>query len=507
MKCRRQFQPIALCLPLLVSPEVLAFSTHNGRPYLLKHTTRPITSTALRSSSSDDDGNSNNLPDNNKLNLSTSARERRNEELRRLSRTDDVVIGKTSAKANAKDYALDPDQTEREWYGQASDLEREVNEQTERGLRALKLLSLDEADEAFNRVYALKPDAYLWQAGVVKYYRDELLEAAKCFASNAMTYELKFAAMGIPASEERIWRDACQLRALSSSRIRIKGVRKGEGADGLYAQIYDDIVAMTAPQVDPLDEEDEDHNGETSSRETRKVIRIVRDLFKGSIDNDLSAVALNRAKLRSITGEYGSAPTADRKKWKLSSWYYLGLHYDAVGEIDEAKACMKMALRQGQSSGNGDDIINILPFLHMSIRDWFDDDEFSLDDDFDDEDDGGDWSSLTSTGMATIWDNAEPQTYTWSANKDAKEKKEAKAEDSAEPERNAEGTAEKKARTKDDGARSVVKIAIQASLEKVRLTDLQESLKKRGMKTTGSKAELQKRLLDELLEDAGFGDN
>ena len=438
-----------------------------------------------------------------KLNLSASARERRNEELRRLSRSDDVVIGKTSAKADAKDYALDPDRTESEYLGQATALEREINLQTDRGLQCLKLLDLDEADKAFDRVYELKPDAYAWQAGVVKYYRDELLGAARCFASNAATYETRFAAMDLPASEERIWRDACQLRALSSSRVRTKGVRKGRGADGLYAQMYDDIVATTAPRLDALDEEEEGENGgETPSRETRKVIRIVRDLFRGSIDNDPSAVALNRAKLRSITGEYGSAPTSDRKKWKLSSWFYLGLHYDAVGEADEARSCMKMALRQGQSSGNGEDIIHVLPFLHMSVRNWFDDEEFSLDGTADDEDDGGDWSSLTSTGTASIWEKEEPKTYSWSAIEDAKDQ-------TASSEGGSEMAEEKQYQNKqqpqEDGARSVVKIAIESSLAKVRLVELQESLRKRGLKTTGPKAELQKRLLDALLKDAGFG--
>jgi len=494
-------QPLALCSSFLAISDVLSFSSCNHRPYISAQTkTSTITRSTTALSSSADDSNSpaNSSSNNNKLNLSASARERRNEELRRASRSDEVVIGKTSAKADAKDYALDPDLTEREWLGQANALDREVNLQTDRGLRALKLLDLEEADEAFDRVYALRPDAYAWQAGVVKYYRDELLGAAQCFASNAVTYETKFAAMGIPASEERIWRDACQLRALSRTRIRTKGVRKGQGADGLYAQIYDDIVATTAPQSDTLDDEEED--GETSSRETRKVIRIVRDLFRGSIENDLSAVALNRAKLRSITGEYGSAPTADRKKWKLSSWYYLGLHYDAVGEADEARSCMKMALRQGQSSGNGNDIIHVLPFLHMSVRDWFDDEEFSLDKD-ENEDDGGDWSSLTSTGTASIWEKEETKTYSWSAIEDAKDK--AASSEGGQQEKSARQV-EKEPR-KEDGARSVVKIAIETSLEKVRLTDLQESLQKRGMKSTGSKAELQKRLLDALLEDAGFG--
>jgi len=59
----------------------------------------------------------------------------------------------------------------------------------------------------------------------------------------------------------------------------------------------------------------------------------------------------------------------------------------------------------------------------------------------------------------------------------------------------------------DGGARSAVRIAIEASLDKVRLADLQGSLRKRGLRATGSKEELQTRLVDALLEDGGFGDD
>ena len=93
--------------------EVVSFSACIYRPYLWPQTQLSTSKgTALCSTFSDDDSP---LPNNKKLNLSASARERRNEELRRLSRSDDVVIGKTSAKADAKDYALDPARTEAEY--------------------------------------------------------------------------------------------------------------------------------------------------------------------------------------------------------------------------------------------------------------------------------------------------------------------------------------------------------------------------------------------------------
>ena len=101
-------------------------------------------------------------------------------------------------------------------------------------------------------------------------------------------------------------------------------------------------------------------------KETRKVIRIARDLFESSVQHDLSNEVLARAKLRSICGEYESNMDSrnkntipfkgDKKMWRLSSWYYLGLHYDVLDDVEASKDCMKMALRQCASSfGNGDD--------------------------------------------------------------------------------------------------------------------------------------------------------
>jgi len=199
------------------------------------------------------------------------------------------------------------------------------------------------------------------------------------------------------------------------------------------------------------------------------VIRIAHDLFSASVDNDLSNMALSRAKLRSICGEYDPDAAAaspgdtmiqrnkgiDRKMWRLNSWYYLGLHYDVTGDPLTSKECMKMALRQC-ISGNGNDMIQILPMLHMARRDWFDDDDFEEDDGFNFGGGGGgeeddDWSM-----------NVPPSNDTNAVQ------------------------------------------SIQGSVEQMRLSELQESLKRRSLKSSGSKSALKQRLLRRLLEDAGL---
>jgi hypothetical protein len=108
----------------------------------------------------------------------------------------------------------------------------------------------------------------------------------------------------------------------------------------------------------------------------RKVLRIARELFAATLEENHVAKVLARAKLRSICGAYDDRqPRVDRKMWKLTAWFYLGMHYDVVGDKEESKECMKMALRLCPN-GNADDIIHVLPLLHMARRDLFDDDEF-----------------------------------------------------------------------------------------------------------------------------------
>jgi hypothetical protein len=75
-----------------------------------------------------------------KKSLSASAKERREEEKRRLERKADVVIGKTSARPEAQDYQINSKATEQEWMRQASNVEQKVYRETEKGMEMLKMV-------------------------------------------------------------------------------------------------------------------------------------------------------------------------------------------------------------------------------------------------------------------------------------------------------------------------------------------------------------------------------
>ncbi len=96
-------------------------------------------------------------------------------------------------------------------------------------------------------------------------------------------------------------------------------------------------------------------------------------------------------------------------------------------------------------------VIQTLPMLHMAKREWFDDDEFIEDDgameDFDDNALNGNTPKAVSNFMDSI----------------------------------------------------------QNSVESMKLSELQASLKKKGLKSSGSKSVLRDRLLRSLLEESGFG--
>ncbi len=266
----------------------------------------------------------------------------------------------------------------------------------------LRGLQLENAKEAFDEVYKIKPYAYCWQKGVVEFYLGYYYDAAECFAHNANLYESKF---GIVASEERIWRDACQLKIensvlkqkqkLREQRRRRKNRRKKRNGDNDYNDTdvsrengrENDVETPVVAQINNKNE-----NSILGPRETRKVIRIARDLFSSSVDHDLSNEALARAKLRSICGEYDNTDTntntnlssssssrsrsttfrADKKMWRLNSWYYLGLHYDVLDDDVASRDCMKMALRQCASAGHADDsksfvIVFVIVFISVKL--------------------------------------------------------------------------------------------------------------------------------------------
>ena len=363
-------------------------------------------------------------------NLSTAEQERREEDKRRRERIEDVVPGKTSAIDGATDYSIDVDSTKKQFLRQASRIEQEIYQKTELGMEMMRTFRLDEASKAFDRVFELKPNAYLWQAGVVRFYLGDLDGAQEIFTRCASIYEMRF---GELASEERIWRCASILKKLSimNRKDRKNLLQNHEGADALFNFPTNENVNFS------------------SKVEGRKVIRIALELFQSSVDSDMVSTVVSRGKLRSIGGSFQDLqPTMDKKFWKISSWYFLGLHYDVLGDFRASKMCMKAALRLCPSS-NSADLIHTLPMLHMSCRNWFDDEAFDHDE-YDKE----------STVQKENW---------------------------------------------IDGPSTVDPIlceSIRDSLENARLVDLQKALRARGLRVFGSKLELQKRLFDALMDDA-----
>ena len=398
-----------------------------------------------------------------KKNLSASEQARRDEEKRRRARKDDVVIGKTSAKSGAQDYALDVEATQQEWMRQASRDEQLIYQYTEEGMQCLKQLDLKEADHLFTQVFQLKPQAYLWQAGVVKFYLGQFPEGAEILARNAATFESKF---GGPASEERIWRDACELKYIYSlSKKERKALLGAEDCDGIISERIPRILQPQQP-----DDDDDKDEGHFITPETRKPIRLARDLFGASVARDHSAMLVARAKLRSLAGEITDTPRPDLKLWKVNSWFYLGLHYDAIGDVEESKTCLKMALRLfPNSSANGGDIIHTLPLLHMATRDWFDDDDIEAE-------------VGVSTSAAT-----KKSTY-------VKKRPSFKAPESTEIQRNNGMTF----------ADPLIEASIEEGVSKMTHADLKDALRLRGLKVTGAKEELQERLFYSLMDDAGY---
>ena len=157
---------------------------------------------------------------------SASQKARRDEEKGRKDRQLEgfATPGVSSALPGARDFQLDIAKTEREYMmslGSSDDesvvdarnTEKYVAIWTEEGLGHLRMLRLSEACEMFTKVYQIKPEAYLWQDGLVKYYLGDYAGAAESLARNAVRFETRFAE---PASEERIWRDASELKILHS---------------------------------------------------------------------------------------------------------------------------------------------------------------------------------------------------------------------------------------------------------------------------------------------------
>jgi tetratricopeptide (TPR) repeat protein len=241
-----------------------------------------------------------------------SERARRDEDLRRALRKTDVVIGKTSALQNATDYTLNPDATQHEFLQKASKQDRLAYEYTSKGMACLKRFRVQDAWVWFAQVFAVKPTAYVWQAGIAKYYLNDFKGASALFERNAQIYERMFER---PATEERIWKHACDLK--------VRGSMTKQEQKKVKNNIDNNTELIQT--LEPTDE--------LLGAESRKVFRIARELFDATITNNHAGIILSRAKLRLIGGALDDASKLDRKLWKLTSWFYLGLHYDAIGEV------------------------------------------------------------------------------------------------------------------------------------------------------------------------------
>ncbi len=420
---------------------------------------------------------------------------RRSEEQRRKLRQTEgfATPGVSSVIPGAQNFPLDIAKTEREYMMSLSgsddddvideyNIDKFVALWTEEGLGHLRMLRFEEAGASFDKVYKIKPDAYLWQDGIVKYYLGDYHGAAESLAKNAKRYEVRFME---PASEERIWRDAAELKVISS----FNGGRK------VSKQFIDVPAAMRVVLDEDSVVDDKTAEMESIASERRKVIRIARQLFSSSLRNDSKGVALARAQLQACCGDSfpsslkSTLPTLstskkakssstsvskDHKMHKLHSFFYLGLHYDALGRSYESKQCMKMALKTCAQSigGNNQDITFLLPVIHMTVRDWYDDDEFDTEEDTDgiDLDDEKFMEQLLVEGGVELDLN----------NRD-----------------------DKVSSNGNDAASIKLASRLRESIKDWKVVDLKNELKARKLKVSGSKKELQDRLVDDLKREAG----
>lgn len=177
---------------------------------------------------------------------------------------------------------------------------------------------------------------------------------------------------------------------------------------------------------------------------------------------------MTRVQLQAMCQDNESSSTlqkklVDPKMYKLHSYFYLGLQYDAMGQEEESKKCMKMALKRCSNGigGNNQDITFLLPVIHMTVRDWYDDDEF---DEADDDEKLNDEEALIEQLMMEGAVELSPGSYT----------------------------------NNDNPREDEVTQGIRESIKHLRIVDLRQELKKRKLKVAGSKKELQDRLVQDI---------
>jgi len=239
--------------------------------------------------------------------------------------------------------------------------------------------------------------------------------------------------------------------------------------------------------------DDDDDDDEYPMVETRLVLKLATDLFDASIHQNVAIEVVSRAQLLSIAGDEMQQQgqqqkfqkiILDRKKRKLNAWYYLALHYDVTGNINESKRCIKMAFKlAGFNAGKSTDIMATLPLLHMTVRDWFDDDPFDDDGDNDDND-----------GFDFDFDPTENLTTSTSSD----------ALTDVIHSGNANDNKNSNTHLSNAYSDSVLEASILGSVEKLKFHELKDALKGRGLCGTGSKQLLKERLFISLMDGAEF---
>lgn len=130
-------------------------------------------------------------------------------------------------------------------------------------------------------------------------------------------------------------------------------------------------------------------------------------------------------------------------------------------------------------------VMQTLPLLHMSIRDWFDDDEFI--------EDNGDFDDNFNLNDETNNNN----------NNDQSQQLQQQSSSSSSSSMNNNFSNDFDISNNNNVDENLIQ-SIKDSVEKLKLVELQNSLKKKGLKSSGSKSILRDRLLRSLLDEAGF---
>ncbi len=155
---------------------------------------------------------------------------------------------------------------------------------------------------------------------------------------------------------------------------------------------------------------------------------------------------------------------------------------------------MKMALKAcaNSISGNGNDITFLLPVIHMTVRDWYDDDELDL------EEEDDDWWDADEIDRGD--DRMKGNILNMGKREDEQVMGKSSPTENDSQTNKSMGIAKNVGVTKSDQ----ILESIRESIRDMTVVELRKELKKRKLKVGGLKKVLQERLLNDLKSDAGL---